>query len=59
MKKFLLYLTLTLLILASLFTYILYTEGVFESNPEQNKETLEPFMKCESGKCATGKCGEK
>jgi hypothetical protein len=59
MKKFVLYTTLTLIILASLFGYILYTEGVFEGKSTPTQKTLEPFMKCEAGKCAVGKCGKK
>jgi len=59
MKKFLLYLTLTLLILISIFGYILYKEGAFESKMEYKTEALEPFMKCEAGKCASGKCAGK
>ena len=42
-------------ILGAIFAYILYTEGVFESQPEPSQ--LKPFeMKCEAGKCAAGKC---
>jgi len=55
MKKFFLYIFLVLLVLAGLFTYVLYTEGFFEKAPE--KSELKPFeMKCEAGKCAAGKC---
>ncbi|SFV66581.1 hypothetical protein MNB_SV-13-1136 [hydrothermal vent metagenome] len=56
MKKFLLYLSLTLLVLASLFGYLLYQEGAFDSKPIAQEKTLKPFMKCETGKCASGKC---
>lgn len=55
MKKFFLYTFLVVAILAAIFTYILYTEGVFEKQPEPSE--LKPFeMKCEAGKCAAGKC---
>lgn len=56
MKKFLLYLMLTLGLLAGIFAYILYTEGVFETQEPVKENKLEPFMKCEAGKCAPGKC---
>ena len=55
MKKFLLYTVAIFAILAAIFTYILYSEGAFDSYTEQEK--LEPFMKCAPGKCAPGKCG--
>ena len=55
MKKFMLYTLLTLAVLAAIFTYILYSEGAFDTHPP--KSDLEPFMKCEAGKCAPGKCG--
>ena len=58
MKKFLLYLFLTLAVLAAIFAYVLYTEGVFETYEPAKQSDLEPFMKCEAGKCAAGKCGE-
>ena len=55
MKNFLLYTIVVVAILASIFTYVLYTEGVFEKKPEPTD--LKPFeMKCEAGKCAAGKC---
>lgn len=55
MKKFFSYVFLIILVLAAVFTYILYTEGVFEAKPEPSE--LKPFeMKCEAGKCAAGKC---
>ena len=57
MKKFLLYAVAIIAILAAIFTYILYTEGVFETYDDTKQEKLEPFMKCEAGKCAAGKCG--
>ena len=57
MKKFLLYAVAILIILAALFTYILYTEGAFETYDATKQEKIEPFMKCEAGKCAAGKCG--
>ena len=37
--------------------YILYTEGAFDRYEPVKQSDLEPFMKCESGKCAPGKCG--
>ncbi len=56
MKKFLLYTLLFLAIFVTIFSYILYTEGVFEAKPAPSE--LKPFkMKCEVGKCAAGKCG--
>jgi hypothetical protein len=55
MKKFLLYTFLGLAILGTLFAYVLYTEGFFETKPAPSE--LKPFeMKCEAGKCAAGKC---
>ena len=57
MKKFLLYLFLVLGILAATFTFILYTEGAFQTQEPTKQSDLEPFMKCEAGKCAAGKCG--
>jgi hypothetical protein len=57
MKKILLYVFLTLAILASILTYILYSEGAFDTYEPTKQSDLEPFMKCESGKCAPGKCG--
>jgi hypothetical protein len=55
MKKFFLYTFYGLVVLGTLFTYILYTEGFFESKPKSTE--LKPFeMKCEAGKCAVGKC---
>ncbi len=58
MKKFLLYLFLTLGILAAIFVYILYSEGAFQTQEAAKKSELKPFMKCEAGKCGSGKCGE-
>lgn len=61
MKKFLLYLFLILALLSALFAYILYTEGAFKTQePIETieKSNLEPFMKCEAGKCSTAKCGD-
>jgi len=55
MKKFFLYVLLALAILASIFTYILYSEGAFETLEPAEKSDLKPFMKCESGKCGSGK----
>jgi hypothetical protein len=55
MKKFFLILSLILIIVGAIFTYILYTEGAFETKLES--EHYKPFeMKCEAGKCSTGKC---
>lgn len=54
MKKFILYTLAVLAVLAAIFTYILYTEGAFDTAPATTK--MEPFMKCEAGKCAAGKC---
>ncbi len=57
MKKFILYTLLVLAILAAVFTYILYNEGVFDVLQDTPQGELEPFqMKCEAGKCAAGKC---
>lgn len=55
MKKFILYTLLTLAVLGAILTYILYNEGAFDKHPP--KSNLKPFMKCEAGKCAPGKCG--
>ena len=55
MKKALLYIVAIFTILAAILTYILYSEGAFDAPPP--KEKIEPFMKCEAGKCAVGKCG--
>ncbi len=56
MKKFLLYTLLVLAILAAIFTYILYSEGFFDTLQDTPQGELEPFqMKCEAGKCAAGK----
>lgn len=57
MKKFFLYLALTLAVLGAIFAYVLYTEGVFDTAEPATQTELEPFMKCEAGKCAAGKCG--
>lgn len=60
MKKFFLYTFLVLLILGSIFTYILYSEGAFDSKENIPKSDLKPFvMKCEAGKCGQGKCGNE
>jgi uncharacterized low-complexity protein len=56
MKKFFLYVFLALAILAAIFTYILYSEGAFETYEPEPKSELKPFMKCEAGKCGAGKC---
>lgn len=58
MKKFFLYLALTLAVLGAIFAYVLYTEGFFETAKPAGETELEPFpvMKCETGKCASGKC---
>ncbi|NOR56132.1 MAG: hypothetical protein GQ531_07965 [Sulfurovum sp.] len=57
MKKLLLSILAGLAVLAAGFTYVLYTEGFFDKHEAAPTSDLEPFMKCESGKCATGKCG--
>lgn len=57
MKKVLLYTVAIFAILAAILTYILYSEGAFETYPSADEEKIEPFMKCEAGKCAPGKCG--
>jgi len=57
MKKFFLYTFLVLAVLGALFTYVLYTEGVFDTVDPVKDTTAKPFeMKCEAGKCAAGKC---
>jgi uncharacterized low-complexity protein len=60
MKKFFLYVFLALAILAAIFTYILYSEGAFETQEPAKKSELKtfPVMKCEAGKCGSGKCGD-
>ena len=55
MKKFFLYVFLALAILAAIFTYILYSEGAFDTYEPEPKSELKPFMKCEAGKCGSGK----
>ena len=57
MKKFLLYVLLSLAIFTAILTYILYSEGAFKTYEPTKESELEPFMKCEAGKCAPGKCG--
>jgi succinate dehydrogenase/fumarate reductase cytochrome b subunit len=57
MKKFLLYVFLAFAIVAAVLAYILYSEGAFETYEPTKQSDLEPFMKCEAGKCAPGKCG--
>lgn len=57
MKKFLLYVLLALAILAAILAYVLYSEGAFQTYEPTKQSDLEPFMKCEAGKCAPGKCG--
>jgi len=47
MKKFLLYLFLSLGILAAIFTYILYTEGAFQTHEYVKKSDLKPFISVE------------
>jgi uncharacterized ion transporter superfamily protein YfcC len=57
MKKFLLTLFAILAVLAAIFTYILYSEGFFDTLQDTPQGELEPFqMKCEAGKCSAGKC---
>ena len=56
MKKFFLSLFIIIAVLGAIFTYILYSEGAFETKLESKH--YKPFeMKCEAGKCGTGKCG--
>ncbi len=56
MKKFLLSLFAVFAVLGGIFTYILYSEGAFETKLESDH--YKPFeMKCEAGKCGAGKCG--
>ncbi len=57
MKKILLYTLALFAILVAILTYILYSEGAFETYSSTEQKKLEPFMKCEAGKCAAGKCG--
>jgi hypothetical protein len=45
MKKFFLYVFLALAILAAIFTYILYSEGAFDTQEPAKKSELKPFMK--------------
>ena len=56
MKKFFLYVFLALAIFAAILTYILYSEGAFQTQEPVKESDLKPFMKCEAGKCAAGKC---
>ena len=56
MKKFLLYVLLGLAIFAAILTYILYSEGAFQTQEPVKESDLKPFMKCEAGKCGEGKC---
>jgi hypothetical protein len=57
MKQFLVTLFSILAVLAAIFTYILYTEGFFDTLQDTPSGELEPFeMKCEAGKCSAGKC---
>ena len=57
MKKFVLYTVAILALLAAVFMYILYSEGAFDAYITSDQEKVQPFMKCEAGKCAPGKCG--
>lgn len=60
MKKFFLYVLMTLAVLGAIFVYVLYDQGVFDTVEPVSQTEMEPFgpaMKCEAGKCATGKCG--
>jgi len=52
MKKFFIYMFLVLLILGSIFTFILYNEGAFKGHVESSKSDM--AMKCEAGKCGGG-----
>jgi hypothetical protein len=57
MKKFLMTLFSILALLAAIFTYILFSEGFFDTLQDTPQGELEPFqMKCEAGKCSAGKC---
>ena len=56
MKKVLFYTLAVFAILGAILAYILYSEGAFDAPPPK-QEKIEPFMKCEAGKCAVGKCG--
>ena len=56
MKKVLLYTLAIFAILTAILTYILYSEGAFDTPPAK-QDKMEPFMKCAPGKCAPGKCG--
>jgi len=57
MQKILFYVFLVLAIVAAVLAYILYTEGAFDTYEPTKQSDMEPFMKCEAGKCAPGKCG--
>jgi len=57
MKKFFLYISLVLFVLGSIFSYILYSEGAFDGRIQEDTTKVEPFMKCQAGKCGEGKCG--
>ena len=60
MKKFFGITFLVLILLGSIFAYVLYTEGAFDKK-EVIDENAKPFsaMKCEAGKCGGNKkCGE-
>jgi len=56
MKKFLLYTIAIIAILTAILTYLIYSEGAFDTVEPTKNEKMEPFMKCEAGKCAVGKC---
>jgi len=60
MKKLFLTMAIILAVIAVLFTYVLYSEGYFDSPQEASRSDMAPFeMKCEAGKCASGKCASK
>ena len=52
MKKFFIYVSLVLVILGSIFAFILYSEGAFDGHVEVSPN--ESVMKCEAGKCGGG-----
>ena len=55
MKKFFLSIFALIIVLGAVFTYVLYSEGAFETKLESDH--YKPFeMKCEAGKCGGGKC---
>jgi hypothetical protein len=57
MLKKIIILLMFLLILSGVGYYVLYTQGAFQTKEDIYDNTNAPAMKCESGKCAVGKCG--